>query len=132
MAVILNKTAFEYARKLINNRQCVLDQRDDWTEHQPARQTENRFIQEHGLAGYAKWHLGEDDELAEDYKGRYKFPFGDFQKVHRCALLIAESRAGRYQYFEIEAAATHLCGMLEEMMAERSPAGKERGHVRSA
>ena len=54
-----------------------------------------------------------DDEQDEDNKGRYKFPYGDFKKVHRCAILAAESRAGQYKYFDIENAVAHLHGMTE-------------------
>jgi hypothetical protein len=46
-------------------------------------------------------------------KGRYKFPYGDFQDVHRCGLLAAESRAGQRKHFDIELAVAHLHGMLE-------------------
>jgi hypothetical protein len=38
--------------------------------------------------------LGIDTQHPEDTKGRYKFPFGDFNRVHRCAALSAEG-AGR-------------------------------------
>jgi hypothetical protein len=131
MTVRLNRTSFEYAKKLIRNGHYVLDDRDAWSDHKPARSAENRFIEEHGLAAFAKWRLGEDDEIAEDSKSRYKFPYGDFKDVHRCAMLTAESRAGQYKYFDIELAAAHLHGMLDELMAERSSA-KERKHVRSA
>jgi hypothetical protein len=48
-------------------------------------------------------------------KARYKFPFGDFEKVHRCGVLSAESRAGQYKHHEIELAAAHLHGMIDEM-----------------
>jgi hypothetical protein len=48
-------------------------------------------------------------------KGRYKFPYGDFERVHRCAVLSAESRAGQYKHTQIENAAVHLHGMLEAL-----------------
>jgi hypothetical protein len=31
--------------------------------------------------------LGVDEEHNKDSKGHYKFPYGDFEKVHRCAVL---------------------------------------------
>ena len=40
----------------------VLDQRDDWSEHQPSTKAENEFIEAHGWDEYANWHLGVDDE----------------------------------------------------------------------
>jgi hypothetical protein len=75
-----------------------------------------RFIDEHGLAEYARWHLGVDEEKLADTKGRYKFPYGDFRNVHRCAVLSAESRAGQYKHTDIELAAAHLHGMLDALM----------------
>jgi hypothetical protein len=113
MSVKLSRRAFEHAQALIKNSQCVLDERRDWSAHQPTAEEENRFIAQHGMAEYAKWHLGEDHEEAEDTKARYKFPYGDFKKVHRCAVLSAESRAGQYKHEDIELAAAHLHGMLE-------------------
>jgi hypothetical protein len=119
MAVKLNQRGYEHASTLIRDRNAVLDDRDDWSEHRPSSQEENRFIQEHGLGEYGRWHLGIDDEQDPDTKGRYKFPYGDFQAVHRCGVLAAESRAGQYKHADIESAAAHLHGMLEELRAAR-------------
>jgi len=67
--------------------------------------------------------LGIDDEHDEPTKQRYKFPYGDFKKVHRCAVLSAESRAGQYKHFDIERAAAHLHGMIDAIKpAERARA----------
>jgi hypothetical protein len=113
MAVRLNERAFEHAKDLIKAGRFVLDERDDWSEHQPTAEQENRFIEEHGWAEYARWYLGVDREEREETKGRYEFPYGDFEKVHRCGLLAAESRAGQYKHLDIELATAHLHGMLE-------------------
>jgi hypothetical protein len=113
MAVKLSRTSYEYAQELVREGRVVIDERDDWSEHQPTAAEENRFIQEHGWGEYAKWHLGLDDEAAEETKARYKFPYGDFENVHRCGVLAAESRAGQRKYADIESAAAHLHGMLE-------------------
>jgi hypothetical protein len=112
MAVKLNRKAYDHARSLIKADKVVVDERDDWSEHQPSAADENRFIEKHGFSEYGKWHLGIDDEQDEDTKARYKFPYGDFNNVHRCALLAAESRAGQYKYDDIEHAAHDLHGML--------------------
>jgi hypothetical protein len=55
-----------------------------------------------------------NDEKPQDTKGHYEFPYGDFKKAHRCGLLVAESRAGQYKHLDIEKAAHHLHGMLED------------------
>jgi hypothetical protein len=63
------------------------------SEHQPSANEENRYIEEHGFE-YSRWYSGIDADENEDTKGRYKFPYGDFVKVHRCGVLAAESRSG--------------------------------------
>lgn len=123
MSVKLSQRAFEHAQVLIKNLECVLDDRSKWHLHKPSHELENRFIEKYGMAEYARWHLGEDDEESEDTKARYKFPYGDFKKVHRCAVLSAESRSGQYHYKDIEMAAAHLHGMLEALIEKGAPRG---------
>ena len=113
MSIKLNRTALAYGEELIHRGLFVYDDRDAWSEHQPSAEDENAFIRSHGFAEYAKWHLGIDDEADHETKHRYKFPFGDFRRVHRCGLLTAESRAGQYKHYDIENAAAHLHGMIE-------------------
>ena len=117
MAVKLNQQAFEHAKELIEQGKFVFDERDMWSEHQPSAQDENEFIKEHGFSEYAKWFLGIDTDEDEKNKRRYKFPYGDFEKVHRCGVLAAESRAGQYKYHDIELAAAHLHGMIDAATA---------------
>lgn len=113
--VRLNERAYTYATKLIADGKAVLDERDAWSEHQPSAQDENDFIREHGWDDYARWYLGLNEEAADDTKERYEFPYGDFEKVHRCAILSAESRAAQYKHADIESAVAHLHGMLDNM-----------------
>ena len=115
MAVHLNGSGARHAQALIREGKTVADERDDWSEHQPPAEAENRFIERHGMAEYGKWHLGIDDEKSRGTKARYTFPYGDFSKVHRCALLAAESRAGQYKYRDIELAAAHLHGAIDAL-----------------
>jgi hypothetical protein len=113
MAIALNRRGFEQAQTLINEGRFVHDERDAWSEHQPSSEEENDFIREHGYVEYGKWHLGIDDAAPRDTKRHYKYPIGDFDKVHRCGVLAAESRAGQYKHLSIETAAAHLHGMID-------------------
>jgi hypothetical protein len=113
MAVKLNNRGYDHARALIAEGRYVLDDRDAWSEHQPSPQRENEFIEAHGIAEYGRWYLGVDDEAPENRKAHYKFPYGDFERVHRCGVLSAEVRAGQYGHVDIENAAAHLHGMLD-------------------
>lgn len=117
IAMKLNQRGYEHARRLIQQGRTVLDERDDWSEHRPSAAEENAFIAEHGFGEYAKWHLGIDEDENPDTKARYRFPYGDFENVHRCGVLAAESRAGQYRHDDIEQAAAHLHGMLEQLRA---------------
>jgi len=114
MAVILNKRAFEYAKALVTDGKFVFDERDAWSEHQPSAEEENEFLSEHGFEEYAKWYLGINEDKSENTKGAYEFPYGDFENVHRCGVISAESRAGQYKHHDIEDAAAHLHGMIDE------------------
>ncbi|MEA2209681.1 MAG: hypothetical protein QOF54_2158 [Solirubrobacteraceae bacterium] len=115
MAVKMNRRAFDHANELIEQAKVVLDERDEWSEHQPTAAEGNDFIEQHGLGEYAKWHLGLDDQEPEDTKARYKFPYGDFENVHRCGVLSAEVRAGQYKHHDVQMAAAHLHGMLDAL-----------------
>lgn len=115
MALKLNRRGFDHAKALVDEGRFVADERDDWSEHQPTPAQENEFIRTHGMAEFGKWHLGIDDSVDPDAKAHWKFPYGDFHNVHRCAVLASESRAGQYKYFDIENAAAHLHGMMEAL-----------------
>jgi hypothetical protein len=113
MAVKLNNRAFHHAKELVSNGRVVKDERDNWSEHRPSADQENSYLEKHGWDEYAKWYLGVDDEMGEETKGRYKFPYGDFEKVHRCGVISAESRAAQQDYDDIDKAVAHLHGMID-------------------
>ncbi len=117
MVVRLNKQALSLARGLLREGKVERDERDDWSEHAPSTDEENAFIDEHGMAEFARWHLGEDTEESEGTKGRCKFPFGDFRKLHRCAVISGESRAGQYDHESIQHA-------LKDLLAEIDNGGE--------
>src|SRR5918998_3281526 len=110
MAIRLDQQAVEYAQILIKGRQY--ERNGDWSEAQPSAQEENNFIDANGWEAFAKWHLAYDTEASEETKSRDKFPFGDFRKLHRSALIAAKQRAGSEDYNEVQRAADKL---LEKM-----------------
>jgi len=107
-SIKLNQNASAFAAQLIKEGHVITDAKGAWNKHRPSTDDENEFIRVHGFGEYAKWHLGIDDRYPENTKSRYKFPYGDFQNVHRCGLLAAKARARQYGYTEIENAATEL------------------------
>lgn len=118
-AAKLNTNGFDFAAALVAQNHFVTDKKGEWSSHHPARAQENDFIRDQGFPQYAKWHLAIDEEHAPTSKARYKFPFGDFQNVHRCGLLAIKSRAHQYGYQEIEEAATRLLEMIESARPSR-------------
>ncbi|MER7666636.1 hypothetical protein [Streptomyces sp. NPDC096193] len=105
--------AFNHAKKLTEEGRIVLDDRDEWSEHRPSAADENASLEEHGFNEYARRYLGIDDEIGEETESRYKFPYGDFERGHRCGVLPAEICAGQQKYADIENAAVHLHGLLD-------------------
>lgn len=114
MAIKINQAALSHARQLIKDARAAHDVRDDWSEHAPDARQENDFIEKHGFAEYALWHLGEDAEKSQDTKGRYSFPYGDFTRLHRCAIIAIESRAAQNGHDDITEAAKSLLKQLDK------------------
>ncbi|MBN9239957.1 MAG: hypothetical protein BGO97_09640 [Micrococcales bacterium 70-64] len=113
MAVRLNKPALEHARSLVRAGKVVKDERDDWSEDAPSASDENTFVEKHGWTDYSHWHLGIDEDESKETKGRYSFPFGDFAKVHRCAVISLESCAAQFDHDEIASAAKALLELID-------------------
>jgi hypothetical protein len=114
MTTRLNKKAYDHARELVGKGRFVGDDRDAWSEDAPSADEQNAFIEGHDYAEFGLWHLGIDDDATEDTKGRYSFPYGDFSRVHRCAIIAIESRASQNDYDEIREAAGKLKGLIDD------------------
>ena len=122
MSVKLNKNAVKHARSLIKAGKVVHDDRDAWSEHQKAAKDESAWVKNHGWDEFAGWHLGVDRKAADETKGRYSFPFGDYSKVHRCAVISLESRAAQHDHKDIAKAAKRLLTMIDKGDKARSKA----------
>jgi hypothetical protein len=112
--VKLNQEALDHARGLVEKSQFVRDERDDWSEHAPSASDENAYIDTHGWDDYALWHLGEDPDADPETKQRYSFPYGDFRRVHRCAVISLESRAAQNDHDDIARASKKLLDQIDE------------------
>lgn len=113
MAVTLNRAALKHAQELIDKGRVVKDERDDWSEHAPSTEQENAWLEKHGWDEFALWHLGVDESAPEQTKKRYSFPYGDYRRLHRCAIISLESRAGQYDHADIEDATKKLLHALD-------------------
>jgi hypothetical protein len=113
MAVKLNASALTNARKLVKDGKVVHDERDDWSEDAPSTDAQNDYIEKHGWEAYGDWHLGIDTDKAAETKGRYSFPYGDFSKVHRCAVISLESRAAQNDHDDITKSTKNLLDLID-------------------
>lgn len=107
-----NKAAFEHAKSLITEAKVVRD--SDWSEAQPSADDENAYLENHSWQDYGRWFLEEDTDENQNTKGRYGFPYGDFDSVHRSALIAAKQRAGQYHHDELEKAIDHLIILIDK------------------
>ncbi|HEV2476173.1 MAG TPA: hypothetical protein VGX22_06495 [Candidatus Dormibacteraeota bacterium] len=111
----VNERAVARGRSLIDARQYVLD--SNWGDVQPRAEDENAFLKAHSWDEYAEWHLGLNDEAADETKSRYAFVYGDFRRLHRTGLIACQYRAAEWRHKEIELAAHRLLQLLDKTTA---------------
>ena len=107
----VNEDAVKQARKLIDDGKVDVD--TEWSDAAPSADDGNAEIEAHGYDGYGAWHLAVDPDASEETKGRYKFPYGDFSKVNRAALIHAKQRAAQNDHDAIEKAFDELLQRLD-------------------
>jgi hypothetical protein len=108
----VNKDGVAKARELIDAGKY--DDTTEWSDAAPSADDENAEIDKHGYDGFGAWHLAVAPDASEETKGRYTFPYGDFSKVNRAALIHAKARAAQNDHDEIEKAADRLLQHLDE------------------
>jgi len=107
----VNTDGVTQARTLIDAGKVDVD--TEWSDAAPSATDENAEIERHGYDGYGAWHLAIDPEANEDTKKRYAFPYGDFSRVNRAALIHGKQRAAQNDHTEIEQAADELLQRLD-------------------
>jgi hypothetical protein len=107
----VNKDGVAQARKLIDAGKVDVD--TEWSDAAPSADDGNAEIEKHGYEGYGAWHLAIDPDATEDTKKRYAFPYGDFRRVNRAALIHGKQRAAQNDHTEIEEAADDLLQRLD-------------------
>ena len=112
----LNEAGLEKARKLIASGDVDLD--TPWSKAAPPAEVENRYIDRHGYDGYGEWHLALDRDASDETKNRYGFPFGDFHRVNRAAVIHAKQRASQNGHSKVVEAADDLLERLDSGAAK--------------
>jgi hypothetical protein len=108
----VNKDAVAQARSLIDAGKY--DDTTEWSDAAPSADDGNAEIEKHGYEGFGAWHLAIDSDASEDTKGRYAFPYGDYTKVNRAALIHGKQRAAQNDHDAIEKTADELLEHLDE------------------
>ncbi len=107
----VNDDAVKHARKLIDA--GTYDDTTNWSDAAPSADDANKEIDKESFDRFAEWHLGINPDASEGTKGRFAFPYGDFAKVNRAALIHAKQRAAQNNHTEIEKAADDLLQRLD-------------------
>ena len=107
----VNKDAVARARKLIDAGDY--DDTTEWSDAAPSTGQGNEVLEKKGWEEFAAWHLAVDPDANEETKARYAFPYGDFRKVNRAALIHAKQRAAQNDHDAIEQAAGELLDRLD-------------------
>lgn len=109
---MVNDDGVTHARRLIDDGK--VDTSTNWSDAAPSTEAENRHIDKEGYDGYGRWHIAIDSEASEQTKSRYGFPYGDFSKVNRAALIHAKQRAAQNDHHDVEKAADQLLQRVDE------------------
>ena len=107
----LNEVAVRHARELIDA--GTYDDTTDWSDAAPSTDDANQEIDKKSFDAFSEWHLGINPDASQGTKGRFAFPYGDFVKVNRAAIIHAKQRAAQNDHHEIEKAADDLLQHLD-------------------
>jgi hypothetical protein len=107
----VNHAGVEKAKKLIASHHYDLE--TSWSDAAPSADDGNQQIERHGYDGYGEWHLGIDTGACEETKDRYGFPYGDFSRLNRAALIHAKQRASQNGHDQIAEVADRLLNELD-------------------
>jgi hypothetical protein len=108
----VNDQAVKHARKLIDDGRY--DDSTDWSEAAPSASEANEEIDKESFDEFVRWHLAVNPDASEGTKGRYAFPYGDFEKVNRAAVIHAKQRASQNDHESVEKAADDLLEYLDK------------------
>ena len=102
----LNQRAYEQAIELIEAKK--VSRQSDWNSARPALNNQEAYLKQHGWDAYCAWYLGIANDKDEETMAAYTFIYGDFEQVHRSALLTIKQRAAHFGYHDIEDAVDQL------------------------
>ena len=111
-----NDAGVQKARQMIDAHHY--DLHTEWSKAAPSASDENAQIERHGWSGYGEWHLAIDTDASDDTKDRFGFPYGDYSRVNRAALIHAKQRASQNGHDEIARVAGQLLDRLDSTRSD--------------
>ncbi len=109
----VNKDGVAKARELIDAGKY--DDTTEWSDAAPSAADANKVIDEESFDEFSEWHLGINPDASEGTKGRFAFPYGDFTKVNRAALIHGKQRAAQNDHAAVEKAFDELLTHLDDV-----------------
>lgn len=107
----VNEDGVAHARKRIDAGEY--DAETPWGDVAPSASDGNKELEKEDWEGYEEWYLAVNPDAPEGTKKRYAFPYGDYQKVNRSALIHAKQRAVQNDHAEVEKVADELLQRLD-------------------
>jgi hypothetical protein len=107
----VNDAAVKQAKALIDDGK--FDDKTEWSDAAPDAGDSNKEIDKESFDEFAKWHLAIDPDATEGTKKSVAFPYGDFSKVNRAALIHAKQRASQNGHDAVEKAADDVLSHLD-------------------
>lgn len=114
MAIILNRSGFEHAERLIKEGEFETFDAD-WHEERPTPDEVGNFINTHYIQEYGLWFLAINDQYPDTTTEYYEYPHGDLKEVQRCALVHSMIHAEKNGHKEIAHAAKKLIDMIDAL-----------------
>lgn len=105
----INRAAVEHARQQVFEGRYRIS--SNWRESQPSAAKAQSYLQQHGTEQYQQWYL------AIDGANQYVLPTGDFDAVHRSALMVAKEQALQAGNGELEAAIDDILFLFDRLTA---------------
>ena len=110
MTVRLNREGLEQALTLVENADFRLN--SIWSESKPSSGAAERYIADHGLEAFGRWHLAVDETQSEGSPARFVLPYGDFRSLHASVVERIRIDAERDGQNEIAQAADSILDLL--------------------
>jgi hypothetical protein len=108
----LNYNAYKQAESIVLR--AKVDSASIWSLAKPDQNAENEFLRKQGWQSYGKWFLAYDPSKEEGSKEYYQFLYGDFDKVHRSALVAIQEIAEEHNYADIKTAVKELLRQIDK------------------